>query len=136
MISWETLLIAIAISLLIGGVLGAIISRALIPPEMQKDLEEKIQGQKAELDKYQQDVAKHFADTAQLVTSLTQSYKEVHDHLSKGAIKLTSPEISNSILKAGDSSLGIEANEAVDQVNFEPPKDWGPQNSRPNRHTE
>ncbi|MFL0810175.1 MAG: YhcB family protein [Agarilytica sp.] len=115
-----------AIALCIGGLVGAIISRTFIPPEVQKDLEGKLQVTRAELEQYQQDVAQHFADTSKLVTGLTKSYKDVHDHLAKGAIQLTNAEISKKILEAGGPQLGHEAKDALDELSFEPPKDWAP----------
>lgn len=126
MVSIDTLIMVSAILLCVGGLLGAIISRKFMPPEMQKDLEDRLQTTKAELDQYQQDVAQHFADTSKLVSNLTQSYKDVHDHLAKGAIQLTNPEISKQILDAGDSKLGLEADEAIEELAFAPPKDWAP----------
>jgi len=124
--SLETLIMVSAIVLCIGGLAGAVISRTLMPPEMQKDLEQRLQASRSELEQYQQDVAQHFADTSKLVTNLTKAYKEVHDHLAKGAIQLTNTEISKKILDSGDSNLGIETKEAVDELSFEPPKDWAP----------
>ena len=127
MFSLETLIMVSAIVFCIGGLLGAVISRTLLPPEMQKDLEHRLESSRGELEKYQQDVAQHFAETSQLVANLTQSYKEVHDHLARGAINLTNSEISKKILEAGDSKLGIEASDAMEDTQIEPPKDWAPE---------
>lgn len=124
--SLEALIMVSAITLCVGGLIGAVISRTLLPPEMQKDLEQRLQASREELDRYQQDVAQHFAETSKLVSNLTNSYKEVHDHLAKGAIELTNAEISKQMLEAGDSQLGLEANETIDELSFEPPKDWAP----------
>lgn len=124
--SLETVMMISFIVLCVGALVGALISRTLLPPGTQKDLESRLQVSRHELDQYQQDVAKHFAETSMLVTNLTHAYKEVHDHLAKGAIQLTNAEISKKILEAGDSNLGIEAKDALEGMNFEPPKDWAP----------
>ena len=126
MFSLEILIFASAVFFCIGGIVGALVSRASVSPAKQKDLESQLSQSRAELDKYQQDVAQHFAETSQLVSQLTQSYKEVHDHLAKGAIQLTNAEISKQILEAGDSNLGIEAKDNLDSLEVEPPKDWAP----------
>ncbi len=42
--------------------------------------------------KYQEEVADHFVKTAELVNRLTDSYKEVFDHLRDGAGKLVDEE--------------------------------------------
>lgn len=126
MFSLETLIMISSIAFCIGGLVGAVISRTLLPPENQKGLETKLQESREELERYQQEVTKHFAETSKLVNNLTQSYKEVHEHLTKGAIQLSNAEIGQQILQSGDPSLGIEAKDAIENVNFEPPKDYAP----------
>ena len=126
MFSLGTLIMVCAIVFCVGGLFGVIISRTLIPPKLQRDLEQRLQESRRELDQYQQDVAQHFAETSQLVTNLTQSYKEVHDHLAKGAIQLTNSEISKKMLASSDTSFSTETREAIDEVPFEQPRDWAP----------
>jgi len=125
-LSLEAVFMISAIVFCVGGLLGAFISRNLFPPEQQKMLEENLQNTKQELDQYQREVAEHFAETAKLAQNLTQSYKEVHDHLSKGALQLTSPEITQQVLAAGDKSLGISSPEVLEDQEVEPPRDWAP----------
>ena len=126
MFSLETLIMVSAIVLCIGGLIGAIISRTLIPPAEQKGLETQLQKAREELARYQQDVAQHFAETSKLVNNLTQSYKDVHEHLAKGAIQLTNPEITRQILQAGDGQLGLEAHDVIEEEDLQPPRDWAP----------
>lgn len=113
------------IMFVIGGLLGAVISRSLFPPEQQKLLEESLSTTRSELEKYQTDVAQHFAETAKLVNKLSDNYKEVHEHLSHGAVKLANAEISREMLKAGNDSLGIETKIAHGDE-LQVPKDWAP----------
>ena len=126
MFSLEILVMVSAIVFCIGGLLGAIISRTLLPPEQQKELEQSLQLTRQELNQYQQDVAQHFAETSKLVNNLTQNYKDVHEHLAKGAVQLTNSEISRKILEAGDETLGIESTEAINDLLAQPPRDWAP----------
>ena len=126
MFSFEVLIMVSAIVFCVGGLLGAIISRTMFPPEQQKQLEESLNTSRQELEQYQREVAQHFADTAHLVNNLTQSYKNVHDHLAGGALKLTNPEITQQMLEAGDNSLGIDSSEELDKQNVEAPRDWAP----------
>lgn len=126
MFSVEVLIMVSAIVFCVGGLLGALISRSLFPPEQQKQLEESLKTSRQELDQYQREVAQHFAETAKLVNNLTQSYKDVHDHLAGGAMQLTNQEITKQILEAGDSSLGIEAQNSLDEHQVEAPRDWAP----------
>ena len=126
MFSVEFVIMVSAIVFCVGGLLGALISRTMFPPEQQKQLEESLKTSCQELDQYQREVAQHFADTAQLVNGLTQSYKNVHDHLASGALKLTNPEITQQMLEAGDKSLGIDAPEDLDEQSVQAPRDWAP----------
>lgn len=124
--SLETLIMIGVIMLCAGGVIGALISKTYLPPSRQKDLEQQLQATRNQLELYQQDVAKHFVETAQLVNNLTQTYKDVHDHLSRGAVHLTNAEISKKMLNAGDPTLGFDAKNPLDEFDFEAPKDWAP----------
>lgn len=126
MFSLEAVFMISAIAFCVGGLLGAFISRSLFPPEQQKILEENLQASKQELDQYQREVAEHFASTAKLVQNLTRSYKEVHDHLASGALKLTSPEITQQVLAAGDETLANSALESLEDQQVEAPRDWAP----------
>lgn len=126
MFSLEVLIMACAIVFCLGGLLGAIISRSMFPPEQQKMLEESLKTSRSELDHYQREVSQHFAETAQLVQNLTESYKGVHDHLATGALKLTNPEITQQILEAGDKGLGIDAPDSLNEQEVQAPKDWAP----------
>lgn len=125
MFSLETLIMISAIVFCVGVLLGALISRTLLHPEQKKDLEQSLQLTRQELNQYQQDVAQHFAETSKLVHNLTQSYKDVHQHLARGAVELTNSEISRKIIAAGDGNLHLE-NSAFDDAKIDPPRDWAP----------
>lgn len=126
MISIEILGMVTVITFVVGALLGAVISRTLFPPEQKKALEQNLTVARAELEKYQQDVSKHFAETSKLVSGLTQSYKDVHEHLAKGAVELTNAEVSQQMFAAGDESLGIEGHEELKVSSVEAPRDWAP----------
>lgn len=126
MFSLEIVIMVAVIVFCLGGLLGALISRTMFPPEQQKLLEESLKSSKVELEDYQRDVAQHFADTAKLINKLTQNYREVHDHLAHGALHLTNSEITRQVLEAGDKSLGIEADDSFDESSIEAPRDWAP----------
>lgn len=126
MFSLEFLIMAGTILFCLGGLLGALLGRTLIPTGNQKSLETNLQTARDELRHYQQSVASHFAETSHLVHNLTESYKDVHDHLAKGAITLTNAEITEKMIAAGEASLGLEAEDALKQHRVEQPKDWAP----------
>lgn len=123
MFALESLLIIAVITLVVGIAIGVVIGRSWIPPEQQKALEQRLASAKDELDSYQQDVAKHFIETSKRVTELSQSYRDLHEHLAKGALNLASTDIGRQLLEAGakeDTIMDLE------DMSIEPPKDWAP----------
>lgn len=77
------------VGLVIGGLIGALatwwISRARGGAVSVMQL-------KRENDKFRDEVAEHFVETARLINQMTDSYKQVFDHLSSGAEKLVDDE--------------------------------------------
>lgn len=77
------------VGLIVGGAIGAVatwwISRARggVVSVMQL---------KQENDKFRDEVAEHFVETARLINHMSESYKQVFDHLSRGAEKLVDDE--------------------------------------------
>lgn len=126
MFSLETLIMVSVILFCVGGLVGAIISRSLIPPHGQRDVEERLKASRQELAQYQQDVAQHFVETSKLVNKLTQDYRDVHEHLAQGAMELTTAEISQKMVEAGERRTELKADDLVPEIAFEPPRDWAP----------
>jgi len=83
------LAIWLIVGLIAGGAIGAVatwwISRARggVVSVMQL---------KQENDKFRDEVAEHFVETARLINQMSESYKQVFDHLSSGAEKLVDDE--------------------------------------------
>lgn len=70
----------------LGLIIGLLSGRRTSPgaqkyQEVERNLDQILQDKKA----YEDEVVEHFADTAKLLNSLTESYRDVHDHLAKGA---------------------------------------------------
>lgn len=126
MFSLEFLIMVSVILFCVGGLIGAVISRSLLPSNGHREMEDRLRASRQELEQYQQDVAQHFAETSQLVNNLTQSYREVHEHLAQGAMHLTNAEISQKMLNAGEGYVSDSDDGALTETSFEPPKDWAP----------
>ena len=56
--------------------------------EVERKLDQVLQDKKA----YEDEVVEHFSDTAKLLNGLTESYRDVHNHLAKGAATLCQGE--------------------------------------------
>lgn len=126
MYSLSTLIISGLVCLLAGGGLTALIMYTFRAQVLGHNLEQRLHHAETTLQAYQRDVAEHFAQTSQLVNNLTQSYREVHEHLASGALKLATPAISRQILDSANSGLGGNTKSYISGQHIEPPRDWAP----------
>lgn len=97
---------------LLGGGVGFIVSRARNSDTRVRELEEHLKSLQGKYDHYQEAVTQHFSTSAQLVNNLTSSYREVHEHLVRGAQNL-----------CADSKRHGESNPAHAFLSLEPPRD-------------
>jgi uncharacterized protein len=118
--SFSALFVTGLFSLLAGVVLGAIGLSYARGKFLGRDIEQRLHQAETELQHYQHEVAEHFAHTSQLVNNLTQAYRDVHEHLANGALKLATPAISKQILDAANSDASLR------EQPVEPPRDWAP----------
>lgn len=125
MFSLEMIIIA-AVALVIGIIIGTVLNRT-VSPEATKSraLESRLQETEQKLTDYQQEVTEHFADTAKLVNNLTQSYKDVHEHLATNALRLANVDISRQLLSSSPATADDNIDSQSDEP-LEPPKDWAP----------
>jgi uncharacterized membrane-anchored protein YhcB (DUF1043 family) len=100
-------------------------ARTLHPKERErKELEDKLKQSQEQTKNYQQEVTEHFLKTSELVNNLSHSYRDVHEHLSAGAMRLTNTEISRQMIDAG---FGRQENtNIIEEKTPEPPKDYAP----------
>jgi len=111
--------------LLCGTALGAFLLHVFRANIYSRELEERLHEAESTLQGYQRDVAESFSQTAQHVQVLTQSYRDMHEHLANSALKLATPEISRKILESA-SNLGDNKTSYINAQNIEPPRDWAP----------
>lgn len=129
MFSLSTLVLTSLISLLAGAGLGAFLLYLFRAQVYSRELEQRLHEAENTLQSYQRDVAEHFAQTSQLVNNLTQSYRDVHEHLANSALKLATPAISRQILESANVNLLNSEKTYISEQNFEPPRDWAPKSA-------
>lgn len=117
------------VGLLVGTLLGVIISRLTTPDyKKQKSVQKELDTAKFELEQQKQDLADHFAQTAEMLDSLGREYTKLYQHMTKTSSELLPniPDQDNPFVKKvtdqSKSEAVIEAgsDESIDQA----PKDY------------
>jgi uncharacterized membrane-anchored protein YhcB (DUF1043 family) len=87
------LIIAAAVALAIGLVLGLLIGRSGNGPSLrQRRAEQQIEELRSEYTRYQAQVNEHFMESADLMRRLNDSYRDVNEHMARGANRLCNDE--------------------------------------------
>lgn len=126
------------IALIVGAAIGFLMGRSGGNSNRQAELAEQLESAKTELEGYKAEVNEHFEKTASLVNNLTNSYKDVHEHLATGAQGLCTPgSIDLALEPAMHAKLENQESDnntselptagPVDDTP-EPPRDYAPKN--------
>lgn len=126
MYSFSTLIITGLFCLTLGASLGALVLYVFRQQVFGRDLEQRLHQAESELQAYQRNVAEHFTQTSELVNNLTHAYREVHEHLADGALKLATPAISRQIIDSANTGLSSDTKAYISEQRIEPPRDWAP----------
>jgi uncharacterized membrane-anchored protein YhcB (DUF1043 family) len=126
--SFSELLLAALASGTMGVVIGVAVTRYMNPQRKENQLlEDRLEKAEHTLSEYQHQVTEHFTQTASLVNNLTESYRDIHEHLASSALKLSNLDISQPVIIA-DARSTLAAQVASGQP-IEPPKDYAPKES-------
>ncbi len=129
MYSLEVLILAIVSALLVGAVVGLLTSRRMSPDtRRQRDLERSLERLSQQQEEYQHDVEEHFADTAKLLNKLSESYRDVHNHLAAGANKLTDANTQAALQPLPEGNLARLSSEP-EPAQVQQPLDYAPKTS-------
>jgi uncharacterized membrane-anchored protein YhcB (DUF1043 family) len=113
-----------------GGFTGYMLSKSRNPDTRVRELEEHLTSLQGKYDHYQDSVTQHFVSTAQLVNTLTSSYREVHDHLQRGAESLAADSRRQGSGNPGKAFTALTAAQnnisKMEDGHFlvEPPRDY------------
>ena len=117
------------VGLLVGTLLGVIVSRLTTPGyKKQKSTQKELETAKFELEQQKQDLADHFAQTADMLDSLGKEYTKLYQHMTKTSSELLPniPVQDNPFNKkvAEQSKPELVVNEETDKSPNEAPKDY------------
>ncbi|KOE81801.1 MULTISPECIES: Z-ring associated protein ZapG [Vibrio] len=90
------------VGLLVGAVLGVIISRLTTPQyKNQKSLQKELDNAKFNLEQQKQELSDHFAQTAEMLDTLGKDYTKLYQHMAKTSADLlpNMPEQDNPFIK-------------------------------------
>ena len=125
-----------SLAFLAGLMGGALLYHLLAGPRSDRGkLEEQLKDLEGEFKDYQDSVSEHFNTTAHLINKLTDSYKDVYEHMATGAESLCDDDsvknrlsdtlISSSALLTGD----IPKRRTERTKPLEQPRDYAPKNA-------
>ena len=83
---WMWMIVALLLGLAVGGAAAYLVMKRRFGDR------ESVADLRSEYDRYRGKVTEHFVETADLVNTLTRSYKRVYDHLEEGAYELVGEE--------------------------------------------
>ncbi len=109
--------------LAVGTVIGVIAAGRLssTSPARIKEMETQIENLHHQHTEYRSEVSSHFNTTAELVQQMTESYREVYQHLATGAQELCSEDVADKMLPPGENRMFQRQEE---KTGAEPPKDY------------
>jgi uncharacterized protein len=112
----------------IGLIVGFLISQKATPSQQnQRQLESHLNDLQQQQESYQSEVTEHFMETAELLNTLTDSYRDVHNHLAKGAQMLAGENASESLKALSDDSSASDS--LPEDTNISPPLDYAPKSA-------
>ncbi|MYA65828.1 MAG: DUF1043 family protein, partial [Gammaproteobacteria bacterium] len=117
---WLTGIACLALGLVIGA---AFASRLGGGPARVRELEEQLRRLRESDREYRESVSEHFSTTAELVKHMTESYKDVYQHLATGAQSLCSAEVASRLLPTNTDSVFEGSVAETGEIGVLPPKD-------------
>ena len=116
--------------LLVGALIGAFLYKLLRSDETRvQQLEMQLQSLGDEYENYKKEVHGHFSDSAILIGKLTESYREVYQHMAHGARNLCPDHIAVQLTQLSPTEnpvAGIDrpASANPEAVRLSPPLDY------------
>ena len=127
-IDMGTLIGSGTVVLIVGLGIGVLFGLRTSPGgQRYRDVESKLDQTLQDKKGYEDEVVEHFTDTAKLLNNLTESYRDVHDHLAKGAATLCQGEGPVSLDRLDDGRNMAEIPAALADIH--PPLDYAPKTS-------
>ena len=117
-------------ALAVGVVIGVLIaSRLNASPSKIRELESQIKQLTDTHDEYKDSVSDHFSMTAELVQHMTESYRDVYQHLASGAQDLCSTDVASKLLPTESDAVFEPSSVSEESSPLIPPRDYAAKQS-------
>ncbi|MDS1309417.1 YhcB family protein [Marinobacter xiaoshiensis] len=121
------LILAAIAALIVGIVIGAIFGRSGQGSTLrQRRAEQQTEEVRNEYTRYQAQVNEHFMESAHLLRRFNDAYRDVNQHMARGANRLCNDEEWMAELAEETSRKRLEE---VSEDGAEPPRDYAPKTS-------
>jgi len=106
------------LNMVLAGIVGLVIGGLFMYfAHNRKTSDSSVKAVEDKLQNYQKDVETHFAKTADLIDNLTDSYKEVFEHLSESAeVLLTEEQLKNQLINRRSREVTIKYLKSSEQT--------------------
>lgn len=120
------LILAVIAALAVGVVLGIVIGRTGGASTLrQRRVEQQMDEMRSEYTRYQAQVNEHFMESAHLLRRFNDAFRDVNQHMARGANRLANDDEWLEELEQQKSRARLEDG-SVDDGGFEPPRDYAP----------
>ncbi len=118
------LILAAVAALIVGVVIGVLVGRSGQSSTLrQRRAEQQIDELRSEYTRYQAQVNEHFMESAHLLRRFNDAYRDVNQHMARGANRLCNDEDWQAELERETSRARLED---VREDGVEPPRDYAP----------
>jgi uncharacterized membrane-anchored protein YhcB (DUF1043 family) len=122
----NNLILAAIAALIVGLIIGVLVGRSGQGSTLrQRRAEQQIEEIKNEYTRYQAQVNEHFMESAHLLRRFNDSYRDVNQHMARGANRLCNDEEWLHELQQENANGRLEGSSA-DKDGAEPPRDYAP----------
>ncbi|OEY65187.1 YhcB family protein [Marinobacter sp. X15-166B] len=119
------LILAAVAALIVGVVIGVFVGRSGQGANLrQRRTEQQIDELRNEYTRYQAQVNEHFMESAHLLRRFNDTYRDVNEHMARGANRLCNDEDWLEELDVDSPRARLEAD--PDKTAAEPPRDYAP----------
>jgi len=118
------LILAAIAALIVGIVIGVVVGRSGQGTTLrQRRAEQQIEELRSEYTRYQAQVNEHFMESSHLLRRFNDAYRDVNQHMARGANRLCNDEEWMEELAQETSRKRLEE---VSEEGAEPPRDYAP----------